>query len=190
MADELKVLPEKQPRGDWVQTERKAHEAWAMFLGLPGGVNASRVMHLLIARMGEHNAVVISQATLAELLSVDVRTVRRAVSMLKEHNWIDSVSIGLKGTVNAYVVNDQIAWNGKRDNIRYSLFTANVIVSENEQPEDQRKLDPRELRKLPHMFAGERQLPSGQGLPPVSQPFFTGFEPDLPSAKQPIDRDD
>lgn len=176
-------LPEKKQHGSWVQTERAAHEAWAMFLGLPGAVNASRVMHLLLSRMEAHNAVVIAQKTLADLLGVDVRTVRRAVAMLKEHKWIELRNIGVKGTVSAYIVNDRIAWTGKRDGIRYSLFSATVIISDKEQPDQIDHQEP--LRKLPRLYPDEKQLPSGQGLPPVSQPSFPGLEQDLPSFGHP-----
>lgn len=178
------VLPEKKLRGAWVQTERAAHEAWAMFLGLPGSLNASRVLHLLIARMADHNAVVMSQKTMAGLLGVDARTVRRAVAMLKEHRWIETRQIGDRGTVNAYIINDKVAWSGPRDGIRYSLFTANVVISDVEQP-DADQIDRSEpLRKLPSLFPDEKQLPSGPGLPPESQPSFPGMEPDLPASSR------
>src|SRR3546814_20883306 len=39
------------------------------------------------------------------------------------------------------------------------------------------------LRRLPPI--GERQLPHGDGLPPPSQPFPDGIEPDLPATEQP-----
>jgi hypothetical protein len=39
------------------------------------------------------------------------------------------------------------------------------------------------LRRLPKL--GERQLPAGPGLPPPSQPFFDGLEPDLPATGAP-----
>lgn len=141
-----------------------------MFLGLPGSLNASRVLHLLIARVEDHNAVVMSQKTMAGLLSIDMRTVRRAVAMLKEHRWIETRQIGDRGTVNAYIINDRVAWSGPREGIRYSLFTANVVISDAEQP-DSNTLDHQEpLRKLPSLYPGEQQLPSGDGLPPESQP--------------------
>lgn len=174
-------LPAKKQRGTWVQTERAAHEAWAMFLGLPGSLNASRVLHLLIARVEEHNAVVMSQKTMAGLLGIDMRTVRRAVAMLKDHRWIETRQIGDRGTVNAYIINDRVAWSGPREGIRYSLFTANVVISDVEQP-DSDALDHQEpLRKLPSLYPGEQQLPSGDGLPPESQPAFEGMEFDLPA---------
>ncbi len=31
---------------------------------------------------------------------------------------------------------------------------------------------------------GEQQLPSGDGLPPPSEPFLDGMEPDLPATQQ------
>lgn len=50
---------EKKPPGNWVQTERKAHEAWAALIRK--SPMAAQVMHYLTSRIGEHNAVVISQ---------------------------------------------------------------------------------------------------------------------------------
>src|SRR3546814_3237535 len=38
------------------------------------------------------------------------------------------------------------------------------------------------LRRLPPI--GERRLPHGDGLPPPSQPFLDGIEPDLPATEQ------
>lgn len=174
-------LPEKAPKGTWIQTERAQHERWAQFLGLKGATAASRVMHLLLARVGEHNAVVVSQKTLASLLGCDERTVRRAVAMLCAHNWIDIRQIGDRGTVNAYVINDRVAWSGKREGLRYSLFSAAVVVSDAEQPDRERLEDLPPLHRVPSVFRGERQLPSGDGLPPPSQPFLDGLEPDLPA---------
>lgn len=171
---------EKRPKGSWVQTDRAAHEAWARFLALPGAATASRVLHLLIADMGELNRVVVSQGALARRLGVDPRTVRRGVALLKEHNWIGSRNIGgAKSGVQAYYINSRVAWQGARDGIRHSLFHAAVYVSEDEQ-EDLIEHEP-ELHRIPSMYPGEKQLPSGEGLPPVSQTIFEGLEPDLPA---------
>lgn len=171
----------KNHRGTWVQTDRAAHEAWAHFLSLPGATTASRVLHLLIADMGDLNKVVISQGTLAKRLNVDPRTVRRAISILKEYSWIGTSNIGgAKSGVQAYYINSRVAWQGARDGIRYSRFEAAVYVSEDEQ-EHMIDNEP-ELHRIPSLYPGETQLPSGDGLPPVSQPSFTGFEPDLPTS--------
>ena len=106
---------------------------------------------------------------------------RDALKLLTTDNWLEIRQIGGRGTVNAHIINDRVAWSGKRDGIRYSLFSAAVILSDDEQP-DADHLDNQEpLRRLPSAFAGEQQLPSGDGLPPVSQPFFDGLEPDLPT---------
>lgn len=175
------TLPEKRPHGSWVQTERAAHEAWAMFLGEPGSLNASRILHLLISRMGDHNAVVMSQKTMAGMLGIDTRTVRRAVAMLKEHRWIETRQIGDRGTVNAYVINDRVAWSGPRDGIRYSLFTARIVISDAEQPDREQIGREEPLHKLPSLYPDEQQLPAGRGLPPESQPSFDGMELPLPS---------
>jgi len=175
----VQTLAKKEPKGTWVQTERAAHEAWAGLMR--ESPNAAMLMHLLVARVGDHNAVVASQKVLAGLMGRHVNTVKNALRTLKDKNWIEVRQIGDRGTVNAYIVNDRIAWTGPREGIRYSLFSARVLLSDEEQP-DRNELDTLEpLRRVPNLFSGERQLPAGDGLPPVSQPFFEGMEPDLPA---------
>jgi DNA-binding transcriptional MocR family regulator len=125
--------------------------------------------------------VVVSQAVLARLMGCSRRTVIRAVTDLIEGNWIEARQIGDRGTVNAYVINDRVIWSGPRDGIRYSLFSANVIVAEDEQPDRSTLGRQPALRKLPRLFPGERQLPTGPGLDPPSEPPLPGMEPDLPA---------
>ena len=168
--------------GPWVQVDRKALEKWAQLtLSKP---KAAAVLQLLLANMGRHNAVIISQSTMARLLGINLRTVQRAVETLKDQNWIEVRQIGQTGTTNAYIVNDRVAWSGKRDGIRYSLFSAAVVISEDEQP-DKGIIDELEpLENVPTMYPGEQQLPTGDGLEPPSEPAIPGLENDLPS-KQP-----
>src|SRR3546814_11515597 len=60
----MSELVKRQPPGHWVQTERAAHEAWASLI--EKAPKAAQLMHLLTARVGEHNAVVVSQKTRSE----------------------------------------------------------------------------------------------------------------------------
>lgn len=175
----MSQIAERRNRGQWVQTERAAHEAWAALIRK--SPLAAQVMHILTSQVGDHNAVVISQKVLARLVRGSERGVRDAVAVLKADNWIEMRQIGGRGTVNAYIINDRVAWSGKRDGIRYSLFGARVVISDDEQP-DRDELDQLEpLRRIPSVFRGETQLPSGNGLPPPSEPTFPGMEPDLPA---------
>ncbi|WP_240517538.1 GntR family transcriptional regulator [Paracoccus salipaludis] len=146
-------------------------------------------MHILTARVGEHNAVVISQKTLRSLMGCSRPTVQRALDVLSQDKWIEIRQIGESGTVNAYVINDRVAWTRNRDGLRYSLFSAAVVVSEEEQ-RDREELGQQEpLRKVPSLFRNEAQLPGGPGLPPPSQPFLGGMEPDLPATRRGADDD-
>lgn len=178
-----RTLPDSQRLGAWVQTERAAHEAWAALISR--SPKAAQLMHILTARIGEQNAVVISHKILQKLMGVrSVTTVKSALKTLEKDRWIEVRQIGANGTVNAYVINDRVAWTKGRDGLRYSLFSAAVVLSEEEQP-DQAGLDQQEpLRKVPSLFRGEAQLPSGDGLSPPSQPFFDGMEPDLPASNR------
>ena len=174
------------PTGTWVQTERAAHEAWALLA--VAHPRAAAVLHVMVARMGRHNALVISQRVLARLSKCSLRTVQYALQTLEAHKWIEVRRIGSSGTVNAYVINDRVAWSGKRDGIAYSLFSANVVLASDEQPDAddigaEKTFPP--LLTLPTLHPGEQQLPAGPGLPPPSQPHIEGLEPDLPARMAP-----
>lgn len=134
-------------RSSWVQTERSAHEAWAQLA--VRSPRASALLHVMIARMGNGNALVISQKTLASLMSCHERTVRRSVAELVEENWIQAIQIGQAGSVNAYVINSAVAWGQRRDELHMAVFTATVVASAEEQKDASSY---KELRKVPLIY--------------------------------------
>ena len=166
----------KNKPGQWVQTERKAHEAWAQLISRKP--RAAEVLHYLVAHMGSQNAVVIPQKVLATLMGRSVDTVQRAIRDLAAERWIQVVRIG-RGKEAAYVINEQVAWGQSRDQLRLSAFSATVVSDAGDQ--DDLTLDQAPLRRLPTLYPGEQQLPSGEGLAPPSQPHFVGMEPNLPA---------
>ena len=175
--------PPEVPRrsSSWIQTGRREHEAWAHFsLRKPA---AGALLHLLVSRVGAQNAVVITQAVLAQLLGVSDRTIRTALGDLATAQFIQIVRLG-KGREAAYVVNDRVAWGQPREHLRLSTFSATVVASAADQdPADLAENAP--LHRLPRMFPGEQQLPTGDGLPPPSEPSLPGLEPDLPALVEP-----
>lgn len=181
------ALPAQKPKGNWVQTDRSSHEAWASLTRK--SPLAAQVMHLLAARVGDHNAVVISQGTLAQLAGASRRGVQNAIAILERERWIELRQIGDRGTVNAHVINDRVVWSGARDGLRTSLFSAVVILSDNEQPDREDLGSQQPLRRVPRLFPNERQLPAGEGEPPPSEPSLPGMEPDLPAMIEPVDRE-
>jgi len=168
-------VPARNKPGHWVQTERKAHEAWARLIARKP--RAAELLHHLVAQMGHQNAVVIPQAVLAKLMNRSVDTVQRAVKDLVAGGWIQVVRLG-RGKEAAYVVNDRVAWGQPRDQLRLSVFSASVVADFDDQ--DEALLGHGDLRRIPTLYPGELQLPTGPGEEPPSQPIFEGMEPDLP----------
>ena len=178
MGRDIGSAPRASSRGSWVQTERQAHEAWADLIRRHP--NAARLLHLLVANMEPGGgAVVASQGVLAELLGVHRNSVRRAIRTLEDERWIEVVQLGGKGGALGYVVNSKVAWSGRRDGRRYARFTAEVLAAESEQTTP--IADRPNLRRIPTLTRGERQLPTGPGEDPPSQPSLEGLEPDLPA---------
>lgn len=165
--------------GQWVQTERVAHEAWAGLISRKP--RAAMLLHHLVARMGHQNAVVVGQKTLAKIMGLHERTVRRAVADLVEEDWIQVVRLG-SGREAAYVVNARVAWGQPRDQMRLAVFSATVVADLDDQ--DEGALSGGGLRQIPTLHPGDQQLPHGEGLPPPSQPSMGGMEPDLPGLQR------
>ena len=133
------------------------------------------LMHHLVARMGHQNAVVASQKTLAKLMGCTPRTVQNALNDLVQDNWIQVVQIGTAGSVNAYVINSEVAWGERRDQIgRLAVFTATVVVDADDQ--SAATLEHKQLRTLPIIYPPEFAMPHGEGEP-GAQISLPGFEP-------------
>lgn len=165
----------KAKRQTWVQTEREAHEAWGRLAA--SNPRAAALLHILVANMDQQAAVVASRGTLADLVGCSEATIKRAVQDLKAGRWIEVVQLGGKGGVNAFVVNSRVAWCDNREKLPTAIFTARVIAAKSEQVE----VETVPLRRIPTLYAGERQLPSGPGEEPPSQPCFPGMDHDLPA---------
>lgn len=172
--------PAKNKPGQWVQTERKAHEAWANLIARKP--RAAMLLHHLVAQMGHQNAVVVSQKTLSKLMGCGLRTVQYAIADLVAGKWIQVVKLNGPGTVSAYVVNARVAWGQPRDQLRLSVFSATVVADIEDQ--DEALLGHADLRRIPTLYPGERQLPTGPGEEPPSQPTIPGLEPDLPALSE------
>ena len=112
------MLPAKKQRGHFVQTDRAAHEAWGRLAVKSPAAGA--LLHVLVANVGEQNAIVASHKVLAKLMGSSPATVKRALKILESGNWVEVVQIGASGTVNAYVLNSRVAWTEGRDKPRYS----------------------------------------------------------------------
>ena len=113
---------------------------------------AAAVLHTLVARMGDQNAVVVSQKTLAALIGVTDRTIRNAIQVLVAENWVQVVRLNGPGTVSAYVVNSAVAWGQPRDQLHLAAFTAAVIADAADQ--EAITLEHRDLRKIPMLYPG------------------------------------
>ena len=162
----------------WVQTERAAHEAWGRLT--VSSPRAAALMHHLVAHMDQQTAVVASHTVLAQITGMSPSTIKRAIADLKSGNWVQVVQIGGKGGALAFIVNSRVGWASGRDKLHLASFSARVLAVGDEQEPDY--LDPKPaLRRLPVLHPGERQLPTGPGQEPPSQPNIEGLEPDLPS---------
>ena len=172
--------PAKHKPGQWVQVERKASEAWArLCVKKP---SAAAVLHHLVANMGHQNAVVVSQKTLAQITGRSVDTVKRALRDLVAERWVSVVKLNGPGTVAAYVVNDRVAWGQRRDQLCLSVFSATIVADRDDQ--DETLLGHADLRRIPTLYPGELQLPTGPGEDPPNQPPIPGLEPDLPALSE------
>lgn len=111
---------------------------------------SAQILFFFIEKMGQfNNSVVCSYQTLIEVTGLSRSTIARAIKLLKEQNWIDTVKVG---SATAYCVNAQVAWRKANNKRHYAIFSSTVIAtsSENEKYETNKQLRniPYEINKI------------------------------------------
>jgi Fe2+ or Zn2+ uptake regulation protein len=96
---------------------------------------AHSVLTTLIQQMGNLNAVIVSMDALCKLSGLSFSTVKRAVGILREENWVTVVKIG---TTAVYRVNSDLLWQDRSDG-RWAAFSANIVVDFDEQDDFTKK---------------------------------------------------
>lgn len=156
-------------RGTWVQTERKGLELLAELNR--ENPRAAGLMLTLIANMDNTGGVVVSQDVLATFCGCSPSTVKRALRVLVKGNWIETASIGMgRGATLAYFINSRVAWADKRENLKYAYMNARIILSEAENPDLGKSMEP--LKQIQRFLPNEEVLPHGDGLNPPAQDEF------------------
>jgi len=166
---------EKVPDGrHFAQIERRATERSAKLM--QQHPQAASLLYMLVRHMDRRGAVVASQSALAELQGVSHSTIKRAVKILRDGNWIDVVRLGGKGGSLAYAVNGRFAWSDTRDEMpRRAYFQASILAVESEQDEPIDDRPP--LEPIPSVMSGEHAVYTGSGDDPPSQQQIEGLEP-------------
>lgn len=161
---------------EWLQVPRSSMVALAGLMTVSR--SAANVLAQITARMGQNNAFVASNSSIAEFTQTSVPTVKRALKFLQERQLINILRLGSTQSVRVIIVNDQVAWFGPRSGLRHSLFSAAVYVSEAEQDKDELAGNG-ELHQISDMHMGEPQcLGEDVPLPPAAQPS-SNMEPEL-----------
>lgn len=128
---------------------------------------AHEILYYLVEHMGRTtNAVVCSYKTLCEVTGVSRPTVGRAIKLLKDDNWIDTVKIG---NANAYCVNERVFWQAARNQRQYAVFSATVIASASEQESNYRDKAKQKLTYIPIIEETDIPITGDEDLPPPDQ---------------------
>jgi len=91
---------------------------------------AAAILSFLVDQMDVYNAVICSNEALQDLLGISESTVKRAIKVLKDGQFLTVLK---SGKSNVYAINDTIYWKSWGKNIRYSKFNAAVVVTDSEQ---------------------------------------------------------
>jgi Fe2+ or Zn2+ uptake regulation protein len=125
------------------------------------------ILYYLVEHMGKTtNAVVCSYRTICETTEASRASVGRAIKILKEDNWIDTIKVG---NATAYCVNEKAFWQAGRNQRRYAIFSATVIASESEQDSDFKEKAKQKLTYVPIISSKERISMTDDALPPPDQ---------------------
>ncbi|WP_454675907.1 replication/maintenance protein RepL, partial [Achromobacter pestifer] len=125
---------------------------------------ARKLLTNLVKAMNRQNAVMVSQGSLAKLTGLSTPTVKRAIALLREEQWIEVLKVG---TSNVYRVNSSVFWTARADG-RWASFSAEILVNYDEQDEftKEHATNPPKtsLRHIPVLSAQEDMVVTGTDL--------------------------
>ena len=96
---------------------------------------AFMVLMTLVKQMNKVNSVMISNESLERICGVSNSTIKRAIKILREQQWIDVLKVG---TSNVYRVNSNVFWQDRADG-KWASFQAQVVLNFDEQDETTKK---------------------------------------------------
>jgi len=127
---------------------------------------AGVLLTFFIEKMNKSNAVVCSSRVMEEITGRSRGTVSRALKVLREDEWIQTIKIG---NVNAHVVNAYAFWQSTATNKHYAMFAATVIASQAENEATFDEMAKIKTKSLPILEMSERGIISDEELPPPDQ---------------------
>jgi hypothetical protein len=126
MPDISPPLPSPARKGPafW-QVTPKGLDRIEQFLTLDNGRLVGRLWVFLLRHAGKNNALVVSQATLAEHLNCDARSIRRAVAALRKAKAIVVLKLG---SSSCFVLDPQEVWSSSVAHKTFCSFSAETLV--------------------------------------------------------------
>lgn len=161
---EKERVEKKRLPSDFVQLSRKAMKEIRILA--EKNKLSLKILMILAEKMNRQNAVVVSQKTLCQLVGKGRTSVYNAVKVLEDGRWLKTLKIG---TANAYIVNERVFWSDLTDKRRYAIFSANVIVSEEEQEISAEDWDAIETKHFPFLDSKTPIIIGDDDLPPPDQ---------------------
>lgn len=150
----------------WLQVDKRAHHLmWRFGLKNPTGL---AVLHFLSSRLNRgSNGVVMSYAAMAAAMGIAERTAKTAIAALAAANFLQILK---SGRSNVYIINSQVAWQGRRGS-RFASFNAEIVLAETEQSESVDALIEagKHLNTVPQLLDGERLLVDNDPIDPPDQ---------------------
>lgn len=117
---------------------------------------AFRVLMVMLGKMTRSNSLLISNSMLEKLTEQSNSTVKRAIRLLREQDWIEVVKTGAS---NVYRVNSNIFWHDSEHG-KIAEITANVILDFDEQDEATRA-------RIPNQYTRHIPLANSSDYPTV-----------------------
>lgn len=124
----------KSPYNDFIQLNN--NKIGSLIDLVDKNPQAMKVLLFIMQNMDGYNALVCSYAVLQERFEISHATVWRHIKYLKEHGYIYAQKTG---SANAYILSPKLAWKSWGNNVKYCKFPANIILSYNEQKEQDSK---------------------------------------------------
>ncbi len=124
----------KSPYRKFLQVNQDNYKAedWLM----KNSPAAYRLLRFIAQNMDSYNALICSYSVFTETLGYSRQTIANAIALLKKKKYIE---IAKSGRSNIYFINKALYWHSYGTNYARAEFGAKIIISADEQDEDDRE---------------------------------------------------
>lgn len=126
---EKKKMQEYEDKSPFISFAQQNIDKADMMMKVANNSLAMKIYILIVSKMNKKNALIASYQFFIDYFKSSYSSVKRAIQLLKSESVLQ---VKRSGGATIYLLNPDVVWKGKRTQMQYCEFEANVVLTRKE----------------------------------------------------------